>query len=514
MKISFPVQLFLLLLSLSLRGTGQTVSNTFTTIQIADLGYQNEDPFLNKNGLVVWYGHGRGELEEGGGTHVFAYKDGERVSPTVDHPTLSRRANLHPRITHDAIVWMTTRSTAEGGERETSWILQEPPDEVRFDPASPELHSWYAVVNLSTVEGGGPAVDFNLEPQYQELVGPISNGTTWAESYVNAWTDLSLAKSRADGNTNIVSRLKANGAHSMLAPGTGPRSLRATSGMHEFVRLPLTATNLHEFQWLTHDRRNDIGLKVDGDFLAWQKAKAYPFGWEIMVLDGTNRLQITTNYYYDLGVQVHDRQVTWYGWDGNDYEIFLFDAESGITSQITSNEYDDVSPQLWNGQLAWEGHAGLNPSIWFWAGSASSAPVLISHNTLSDTRPRIWEGRVVWQGDDGYDHEIYLWDGSKYIDTEEGATPPTAVPISLVGNTKNFLDDVRPHIQDGYVVWMSYIDNEDAEIILYDLETKVRTQLTDNDYADRNPHTVNRRIVWQSLNFGKKEIWLSEPKAN
>ena len=69
---------------------------------------------------------------------------------------------------------------------------------------------------------------------------------------------------------------------------------------------------------------------ADG-YLAWQKAKGFPFGWEIMVWNDGNMYQLTTNFFYDMSPQVQGTQVAWYGWDGNDYEIYLHDFAAGLS---------------------------------------------------------------------------------------------------------------------------------------------------------------------------------------
>jgi len=44
-----------------------------------------------------------------------------------------------------------------------------------------------------------------------------------------------------------------------------------------------------EFKRLTSDSRNDLSPDISGQLVAWQKAKGWPFGWEIMVLEGDFR---------------------------------------------------------------------------------------------------------------------------------------------------------------------------------------------------------------------------------
>jgi len=50
-------------------------------------------------------------------------------------------------------------------------------------------------------------------------------------------------------------------------------------------------------------------------------------------------------------VVIDGNQIAWRGFDGNDFEVFLYD---GLTiSQITDNDVDEVSLQMSGGNLSW-----------------------------------------------------------------------------------------------------------------------------------------------------------------
>ena len=69
--------------------------------------------------------------------------------------------------------------------------------------------------------------------------------------------------------------------------------------------------------------------------------------YEIFLYDGTSTTQLTDNDYDDDCPQINDNgYVVWRDDDGSDYEIFLYDGTS--TTQLTNNDYDDYSPQINN----------------------------------------------------------------------------------------------------------------------------------------------------------------------
>lgn len=227
--------------------------------------------------------------------------------------------------------------------------------------------------------------------------------------------------------------------------------------------------------------------------LAFQHARGWPYGYEIIAWKPgtTNLIQLTTNYYYALNVNIHGNELVYQAWDGNDYEIYRYRFDTEEQEQITNNSFDDTAPVVWNGQIAWVAFPTVNAEIFFLADGAIRK---ISEGTQDNSDPAIWEGRVVWQGYDDTDLEIYYFDGRR--------------TIKLTSNT---WDDMTPVIDAGLIAWMSYVDNWDAEIMALDLSDNTPVQLTDNEFEDSFPQTAAERVVWQTLTGEGSVIQLATP---
>lgn len=271
---------------------------------------------------------------------------------------------------------------------------------------------------------------------------------------------------------------------------------RLPSGPNELVFWTTTSTAKR----ITFDNRNDFSPSLWDGQMAWQKARGWPFGWEIFFWKDGVQKQLTTNFYYEMAPKVQGDQVVWYGWDGHDFEIYLYDLKAEKVMQITSNRFDDVAPVVWNGQIAWEGYEAAEADIWLYRDGkdTNGQPVKviskISNNPEDDINPRIWNGRVVWQGFDGDDFEIYQYDG-----------------VQTRKITANDYDDTNPDIRDDLVTWMGYKDNWDAEIFAWD-GSNDPVQVTDNEQEDREPRTAGGRIAWQQDSGGKSRVFLATPK--
>jgi hypothetical protein len=124
---------------------------------------------------------------------------------------------------------------------------------------------------------------------------------------------------------------------------------------------------------------------------------------------------ISNRPYWDESPHLNNNgEVVWSGYDGTDWEIFLYDGTK--TVQLTDNSYDDLFPQISdNGHVVWEGNPNTdNSEIFLYNGTEV---LQLSNNPLRDFGPRINnKGHVVWYGIDGSgSFQIYLYDGTRVI---------------------------------------------------------------------------------------------------
>lgn len=416
----------------------------FDIRQIADELHINRDAVISENGSAVWSQYVTNEITPSI-TDLIIYRDGGRTNLTTE-TSAAFYGNAKPVVESNAIVWVANYNTFP---RDQFWTLREVP--VRDEEAI-EMPALYKV----RVNAAGEREFYN-----------VADTTGHVEIVTNEVGNISTNYFPPPPVADQVRRHPSGAAEINFWPGTG-----------DVVRV-------------STDARNDFNPSFSGRLISWQKAKGFPFGWEIMVWDDGVTKQMTTNFYYEMAPKVHGRQVVWYGWDGYDFEIFLYDADREQILQLTSNRYDDVSPVIWNGQIAWEGYPAVEADIFLYRDGET---IKISDNIEDDINPRIWNGQVVWQSFDGDDFEIYLYDGTKSIKV-----------------TANNYDDTNPDIRDGLITWMGYEGNWDAEIFAWD-GTGQPVQLTTNDDEDRDPRTANRRIVWTIDRQGKSQVWLATPK--
>ena len=77
--------------------------------------------------------------------------------------------------------------------------------------------------------------------------------------------------------------------------------------------------------------------------------------------------QLTDNDSYENSPQIHNGQIVWSMFDGNDFEIFFYDGTQVV--QITDNNYPDGAPQIHNGQIVWRGYDGNDDEVFLFNGT-------------------------------------------------------------------------------------------------------------------------------------------------
>lgn len=460
----------------------------------------SRDPVISETKLIVWSAYDLTSTRE---TQQYIMIHSGGMSRTLfTLPPADLSASLRPQVQSNIVVFVAVMPPPQTRE---AWKLRQVPTPERDQP----VRELPAVYRLESLKEG------------RQEWSPVSPEEL--EQQASASVEVSPSVESV-GDTNVVAEPSAAPSPESIAQGvvTGEEAV-ATGVVAEATTPPPVAKpeppvaepppdeaqlkdiprrfgsgDTELLLWrggevirITGDNRDDLGPSVWGNLVAWQTAKAWPFGWEIMAWTDGQFIQLTTNFYYDMAPRVQENRIVWYGWDGHDFEVFLYDHAKSVTVQITSNLYDDISPDLWGDVIVWEGYASANADIFMWRDGKITK---LSNNVEDDLNPRTWNGKVVWQGFDGEDYEIFYFDGEK-----------------TTRLTSNTYDDVNPEIRDGVICWMGYEGNWDAEIYVWNGGPDAK-RLTDNDDEDRMPRTASGWVVWESVSKTQSVIQVAEPR--
>jgi hypothetical protein len=95
-----------------------------------------------------------------------------------------------------------------------------------------------------------------------------------------------------------------------------------------------------------------------------------------------------------ISPKVAGNNVVWSAYDGQDYEIYLYNKTTGIT-QITNDTVDDLDVQI-GSNLVWRKGTGTAAEIYFYDGSTQTTR-RVTNNSLEDKAPQLSGNRIVWE---------------------------------------------------------------------------------------------------------------------
>lgn len=433
-------------LACALLFAGTAAARNFSVQTLSDTNINSRGPSIGDTGLVAWQGYTLNDGEDRMAQRqdvaatpdaqrcdIYMWKNGNVRNMTTDDPRIVGRSE-HARVFQDSVVFMAWfGNEQEGGYPFTLSVPPKNPQMLQMESEYPTLFDPpTSAVEAEQIEGEEPAEIPETAPLTDEEKEQNSRQT-------QNW--------RSSGHSADVALIDPDGNIQRITPGTRTFSFPVAS---------------------------EKGI-------AFQCARGWPYGYEILAWSAgqSNLIQITTNYFYVLNPQMQGSELVFQAWDGNDYEIFLYNFDTKLCEQITDNQFDDVYPVVWDGQIAWMAHPTVTAEIFLYRDGVIRK---ISEGTQDNRFPTIWNGRVVWQGYDDTDLEIYYFNGSR--------------TIKLTSNT---WDDLSPQIRDGVIAWTSYVDNWDSEIMVLDLSDNIAQQLTNNDLEDSGVQTAGERVVWQVL---------------
>jgi hypothetical protein len=181
--------------------------------------------------------------------------------------------------------------------------------------------------------------------------------------------------------------------------------------------------------------------------------------------------------------------VVWYGWDGNEFEIFLWNGVS--VQQLTDNNYQDYEPMIHNGQMVWTiDDASRNSSqIVFWDG-ASVEQLTCDYDT-QNRHPQIHDGKVVWESSDGTDSEIFFWDGIKEGSLTVNIEPASARSLGARWRLDGGEWQDSGGTQSGIVVGVHFVEfNSIANFATPEVQTV--------NIKHNEPTTISQKYIAQS----------------
>lgn len=159
---------------------------------------------------------------------------------------------------------------------------------------------------------------------------------------------------------------------------------------------------------ITDSPKSDQRPRMSGENIVWHRRDSWG-NREVCFYDGTSVTEVTgPDWEDDANPRVSGSVMVWMHWEYlSDYEIKLYDHESGITQQLTYDRRNDQNPEMDGTLVVWESWQGDSAEIIVYD-MMTSAKTELTKNSTIDRWPDISGTAVVWEGSDGSDFEIFL----------------------------------------------------------------------------------------------------------
>lgn len=237
---------------------------------------------------------------------------------------------------------------------------------------------------------------------------------------------------------------------------------------------------------LSENSYDDSSARISGSNVTWHGDPA-----AVLLYDGTATIQLSNNATGKSAIS--GSNAVWSGFDGSDYEVFLYNIDTGVTTQLTDNSWSDVSPQISGSHVVWVHCDSVGCEV-FLHNIDTVVTTQLTYDATGKQWPRnsgsnvVWTNRICSEGTCLVAEFFYDGDTQSIIQLSDYH------PEGPYG----FGD---PQISGSNVVWRSW-DGNDYEIFLYDGSTGTTIQLTNNTEMDTVPQISGSSVVWCNMEIG------------
>ncbi len=532
---------------LEINDTGQAVWENFNTGEIylydggAPLlittttmgGYSYANPQINDLGQVVW------ETFDGGQGHVFltTVADIHAQNPPEEISTVVSDA-YWPQLNNDGqVIWQTANQIYfyQDGVSYPITFAGNYPGQIQLLPAGQVL--WEDDFGRLTMSSPGAtpaaeqtfiyyyggsdyytgrvytAVNQEYALGYREYVGDENGGIGYYEITNNTFAgDPFLAgQVVVDSYYDSLSGLtfdQADNLHSFVSSGSS--YLGSEYGY-------ITAVDNWETQF---GNLGYEGYIYEADAGADAGIYEYYFGCGYAA-ENTDPIYLTNNAVNEfLPVMNDSGQAVWSGWDGENYEIYLYDGDRIRQLTHEGAGKDQLYPWINNsGQVVWSAWDDGNLDIRLFDLNTGveqhqpSTPYNEYFPMINDNGQITWVGESQWW--EGQPPETrsnagrFLPDGASEVYAYD-LTDPMAVPILVAANHNTFNGVVnRPVINNEADIVYAAWNGSTSDIYLYSMPDNAYTQVTDNGVSN-NPYINDvGQLVYNASDGLDNEIYLA-----
>ncbi|HYO69842.1 MAG TPA: hypothetical protein VEU33_27570 [Archangium sp.] len=220
---------------------------------------------------------------------------------------------------------------------------------------------------------------------------------------------------------------------------------------------------------------------------------------------GGTTVRLTTHPAYQFDPVISGSRVVYVDNRHGNYELYALDLVMGLEARVTTDSNNQLHHDLSGDYLVyedWQPNAFVELRVYDFQTGADMRISPIS-SAGAETAPAISGHRIVYSSNRNSEANIFMYDLSTGMEVPLEQDPPGAT--AKAGSN-------HPGISGNKVVWQELWSGlpaaDDNDIVLYDLATGVKRQLTPNGSHQTNPVIDGNHVVYEDTRHGNREIYL------
>lgn len=198
-------------------------------------------------------------------------------------------------------------------------------------------------------------------------------------------------------------------------------------------------------------------------------------------------------------------------WDRVNYDIFLFDIDTGETKQITDDEYIQEDVVISGRWIAWLDNRHGTGELYPYPASLN----VYTYNLDTGEEKRITsETTAEGYGRLAVSDDLIVWSDNRHAEPVKSRPSNIAdynneiyVYNLVTGEEQRITDypgnDHYPAVHGNRIAWLRQLDLSKAEIVVYDLNTGIETTVSSSGYAAYTPSIYEELVVWSDAGLSK-----------
>ena len=198
---------------------------------------------------------------------------------------------------------------------------------------------------------------------------------------------------------------------------------------------------------------------------------------------------------YKFCPSIYGNTIAWKEQIDSKHYIFFYNLATGVEKKISDSSHWPDCPSVWGDYIAWTQLGSGYPQVYdlvLYQISTGTSKAVVTSNAYFDTAgPSLKMGRIAFIQGLNTASQVFVYDIASKLTTQLTTTPSVKSQASIYGDR---------------AVWADRRGAK-AQIFMYEIGAKRETQLTNSTYHQESPDIYGDRIVYKDATGHKVKLY-------